>query len=283
MSGATVSDSFNECIQFFYMNTPPNGIRGDNLKKICQCYADKPRYATLYNSSQRLALYSAYTFKKSDGQRRADTPWMYEPQLVSQEESRNMHILTLKDETEPQIEKSQALLDDYVDAVEYARGQLNPDQHQANNQDKASTYALTNVVPQITDFTEGSWADYTERVRRRLNNFCRGVAYVVTGVAISGLTIRRGGRDRIAIPKYLWSAYCCPHYDRNSPYEVRYMFPSYAAYGLNEIVGHTVVEVPLKALEHFLQNQTEMDKNFSIFLNGCVSENKFKKRKRKRK
>lgn len=194
-----------------------------------------------------------------------------------------MQILTPRDETDPQIQKSQALLDDYIDAVEYVRGPLNPDQHQANNQDKASTYTLTNVVPQITDFTEGSWADYTNRVRRRLNNFCGGVAYVVTGVTISGLTIQKNGRDRIAVPRYLWSAYCCPRYDRNSPYEVRYMFPSYAAYGLNEIVGHTVMEVPLKALEHFLQKQTGTEKNINIFLNGCVSENMFKKRKRRKK
>ncbi|CAM4514717.1 unnamed protein product [Leuciscus chuanchicus] len=80
LAGGTVSDSFKECNQFSYMHTAPTGIRGGNLKRICQRYGDKLRYATLYDSSRRLALYSAYTFKKSDGQRRMDTPWMYEPQ-----------------------------------------------------------------------------------------------------------------------------------------------------------------------------------------------------------
>ncbi|XP_066538267.1 endonuclease domain-containing 1 protein-like [Hoplias malabaricus] len=263
------------------MRTPPSGIKGGNLKRICQHYGDKPRYATLYDSSRRVALYSAYTFKKSDGQRRMDTPWMYEPQLDSEEESGNMRTLPPSDKPEPLIEESQAVLEDYVDAVEFERGPLNPDQHQAESQDKAATYTLTNVVPQITDFMEGSWAAYLDRTRRRLNNFCRGVSYVVTGVTISGLTIRRGGQDRLAIPKYIWSAYCCPRYDRNSPYEVRYMFPSYAAYGLNEIVGHSVVEVPLKALESFLKNQTGMDRDLSIFFQSCVSVNKFKKKKKR--
>lgn len=78
---ATVSNSFRDCSQFFYMQTPPAGVRGTSLKKICQRYADKPRYATLYDSSRHLPLYSAYVFKKSDGKRRADTPWMYEPQV----------------------------------------------------------------------------------------------------------------------------------------------------------------------------------------------------------
>lgn len=77
----TVSNSFRDCRHFFYMQTPPAGIRGTSLKTICQKYADKLRYATLYETSRHLPLYSAYIFKKSDGKRRADTPWMYEPQV----------------------------------------------------------------------------------------------------------------------------------------------------------------------------------------------------------
>lgn len=56
-------------------------MKGTSLRRICQKYADKLRYATLYDSSRRLPLYSAYIFKKSDGKRRVDTPWMYEPQV----------------------------------------------------------------------------------------------------------------------------------------------------------------------------------------------------------
>uniref|UniRef100_A0A673IQC3 Si:dkey-85k7.11 n=1 Tax=Sinocyclocheilus rhinocerous TaxID=307959 RepID=A0A673IQC3_9TELE len=256
LAGGTVSDSFKECSQFFYMHTVPTGIRGDNLKRICQRYGDKLRYATLYDSSRRLALYSAYTFKKSDGQRRMDTPWMYEPQRI--------HHITLSIYCCCSVNMSFYMVFDCP---------LNPDQHQADNQDKAATYTLTNVVPQITDLLEGPWAIYIDTVRRRLNNFCRGAAYVVTGVTVSGVTIRRGREDRMAIPKHLWSTYCCPRFDRNSPYDVRYMFPTYAAYALNEIVGHSVTEVPLKALETFLKNQTGMDKSVNIFFKDCLTEN----------
>lgn len=83
LADSTVSDSFKECSEFFYRHTAPMGIRGRNLKRICQRYGDKLRYATLYDSSRRIALYSAYSFKKSDGQRRMDTPWMYEPQVYA--------------------------------------------------------------------------------------------------------------------------------------------------------------------------------------------------------
>ncbi|XP_056156146.1 endonuclease domain-containing 1 protein [Lampris incognitus] len=276
--GASVSRSFKDCSQFFYMHTPPEGIRGDALRRICQRYRDQLHYATLYDSSQRLPLYSAYIFKKSDGKRRMDTPWMYEPQLVSDDESGNMRVLPLSDDSLPQIEESQAVLEDFTDAVAYERGSLNPDQHQAEPEEKSATYALTNVIPQITGFLQASWDPYLDVIRRRLNNFCRGKSFIVTGATISGATIQRDRLDRIAIPKHLWLAYCCPWFDRNSPYEVRFMFPSYGGYALNEETGHSVVEVPLKTLETFLKSQTNMDSNLAIFYKGCPSENRFKRK-----
>uniref|UniRef100_A0A8P4G066 Endonuclease domain-containing 1 protein n=1 Tax=Dicentrarchus labrax TaxID=13489 RepID=A0A8P4G066_DICLA len=216
---ATVSDSFKVCSHFFYMQTPPAGMRGASPRKICQKYSDKLRYATLYDSSRRLPLYSAYIFKKSDGKRRMDTPWMYEPQLVSDDESGNMRALPLTEDAPPLIEDSQAVLEDYTDAVEYRRGPLNPDLHQSEPDDKSSTYTLTNVVPLITDFLDTSWNPYLDIIRRRLNNFCHGKSFMVTGVTISGAAIQRDNRDRLAIPKHVWLAYCCPRFDNNSPYE----------------------------------------------------------------
>ncbi|MEQ2307249.1 hypothetical protein AMECASPLE_016379 [Ameca splendens] len=255
------------------------GIRRTSLKNICQKYADKLRYATLYDSSHHLPLYSAYIFKKSDGKRRADTPWMYEPQLVSEGESSNMKVLPMTKDISPLLEDSQTVLEDYIDAVEYRRGTLNPDQHQADPDDKSSTYTLTNVVPLITDFLETSWNPYLDTIRRRLNNFCHGKSYIVTGVTVSGATVKRDNKDRLSVPKHVWMGYCCPKFDRNSPYEVRFMFPSYGGYALNEQTGNNVVEVPLKKLEMFLRSQTEVDIDMTIFYKGCVSENGIKKRR----
>uniref|UniRef100_A0A672FGN3 Uncharacterized protein n=1 Tax=Salarias fasciatus TaxID=181472 RepID=A0A672FGN3_SALFA len=50
---ATVSHNFKGCSHFFYMETPPAGITGTGLRRICQRYADKMRCATLYDSSRR--------------------------------------------------------------------------------------------------------------------------------------------------------------------------------------------------------------------------------------
>ncbi len=81
---ATVVEDFNHverCKDSLYMGTPPRGFGSSRLKKICQRYADKPRYVTLYDSKNRIPVYSAYTFKKTEGDRRVDYPWMFEPQV----------------------------------------------------------------------------------------------------------------------------------------------------------------------------------------------------------
>lgn len=79
---ATVEREFSPgCREFVYMGTPPVGIESSALVKICQQYNGKPRYLTLYDTANRVPLYSAYTFKRSDGMKSVDVPWMYEPQV----------------------------------------------------------------------------------------------------------------------------------------------------------------------------------------------------------
>uniref|UniRef100_A0A8C9XQR3 DNA/RNA non-specific endonuclease/pyrophosphatase/phosphodiesterase domain-containing protein n=1 Tax=Sander lucioperca TaxID=283035 RepID=A0A8C9XQR3_SANLU len=151
LMSATVVQDFNHierCKDSLYMGTPPRGFTDTKLKRICQRYADRPRYVTLYDPQKRIPVYSAYTFKKTEGDRRVDYPWMYEPQLAEVDGNGNMQpfptgYLHMK------FEDSQAVLDDYSDVVLYERGHLNPDQHQSTPHDRAATYTLTNVVPEI--------------------------------------------------------------------------------------------------------------------------------------
>ena len=169
------------------------------------------------------------------------------------------------------FEDSQAVLDDYSDVVLYERGQLNPDQHQSDLNDRAATYTLTNVVPQIREFNVGPWQEHQERIRLRLNNYCRGHAFIVTGVTTKGNTIRRNNQDRLMIPEDLWSAYCCTDYDRNAPHEVRVRFPSQASLAKNAKEGNTVREMTVQDLESFLKTNMDVDLNLQIFYDNCVS------------
>ena len=168
------------------------------------------------------------------------------------------------------LEDAQAVLGDYTNAIAYQRGLLNPDEHQADPEDKAATYTLTNVVPQVREFNTGPWKTQEHIIRRRLNNYCRGTAYIITGIVPSENHIRQYNMDRVAIPSYLWSAYCCVHYDHNAPYEDRYKFPVHAHYGPNEKDNNQILELSVKKLEDFLKKSTAVDKSFQLFVDDCV-------------
>ncbi|XP_037307689.1 endonuclease domain-containing 1 protein-like [Pungitius pungitius] len=261
-----------ECKQFLYMGTLPRGLEEQPFKKICQFYEGRPRFVTLYDTGNHIPVYSAYTFKRSDGSKKVDVPWMYEPQLSAASDSREMQ--QFPSENVPRnFEDAQAVLDDYSDSVTFERGQLNPDEHQAAPGDKASTYTLTNVVPQVREFNIGPWKKHEHTIRRRLNNYCRGAAYVVTGVTTSGHTIRRRNINRLGIPTYFWSAYCCIDFDRNAPYSERSKFPAFAAHGMNEREGGKVQEMTVQQLEEFLKKVTYVSGSFQVFYDNCVPHN----------
>lgn len=168
------------------------------------------------------------------------------------------------------FEDSQAVLDDYSNVVQYERGQLNPDQHQSTIEDRAATYSLTNVVPLVRAFDIGPWRTHIERIRIRLNNFCLGRAYIVTGVTTTGTTIRRNKQIRVGIPDEIWSAYCCTDYDVNAPHEVRNLMPSFAARGSNREASQ-LTEMRVQDLEKHLKDKMKVDENFQIFYRDCHS------------
>lgn len=168
------------------------------------------------------------------------------------------------------FEDVQAILDDYINAIHYERGTLNPDEHQNELDDKASTYTLTNVVPMSPNVNNRVWNDQEHVIRKRLNNYCLGKAYIVTGVTTSGMMIHRENMNRIAVPTYLWSAYCCIKFDHNAPFTERYKFPSFAHYTLNEEENNNVVEVHVTKLKEFLKRTTFVNQNFQIFVGDCM-------------
>ncbi|KAK7909385.1 hypothetical protein WMY93_014069 [Mugilogobius chulae] len=262
---AGVVSDFNHaerCKDSLYKGTPPRGYLNPSYKKICQKYEDKPRYVTLYDSHRRIPVYSAYLFKKSDGEKKVDFPWMFEPQLASEKSSSNMEPFPQSSSMHMNFDDTQAVLDDYSDVVQYERAQLNPDEHQADPLDKASTYSLTNVVPHIREFNIGPWSQHLDLLRKRLNNYCRGPAFIVSGVTTSGHTIRRNNQERVAVPELR----------PERAFYVRYKFPVFGAYGLNDRVNNHMVEMPLKNLEKFLKSRMDVDKNFQIFYDDCAAD-----------
>lgn len=165
----------------------------------------------------------------------------------------------------------QATLDDYNNAIMYERGALNPEVHQYDHDDKSATFTLTNVVPVVSGFMSTIWRKQENTIRKRLNNYCLGKAYIVTGVTTSGKYINWRNVKRVSVPSYLWSAYCCMDYDHNIPYNERYMFPAFAHYALNA-KSSEVVEVSIQQLKEFLRKKMFVDSSFQIFAGDCVSD-----------
>ena len=80
---AKIVDDFLECPEFFYKSTEPQGM-DQNAMKICQQYGYGGNfYASLYSTSHRIPVYSAYTFDGSCSNQngRKSSDWFIEPQV----------------------------------------------------------------------------------------------------------------------------------------------------------------------------------------------------------
>ncbi|KAL4660512.1 endonuclease domain-containing 1 protein-like [Arapaima gigas] len=270
---ADVGD-FTPCTHFFYSGFPPKGLQG---VPICQRYMNKYQFATLYSRSHRRPWFSAYVFSTPTG-RRPKVEWKFEPQLANPKADGNM-IPFPPGKVDQNVADSQAIQLDYINSS-YTRGHLNPSLHHQLIQDRESTFTLTNVVPQKAESNDGPWEGMENRVSQYLRTYCKGDAYVVTGVI--PYREEKWLRNRVGIPEYLWSAYCCPSYSSNLPHRLISTFPTFAAIGRNDpnsteeivpidrnkkIWGYDVRYMPLPMLEMFLQQRLGVA--FSVFHNQC--------------
>lgn len=174
-------------------------------------------------------------------------------------------------EPDRKVVESQAVEADYINST-FTRGHLNPSLHHRNHTDRSSTFTLTNAVPQKNESNDGPWETLEQTVNKSLEAHCLGEAYIVTGIIPYQKEERWLKDHRVAVPEYLWSAYCCPNYNQSLPGELKEVFPTYAAIGRNdrnsteEIVpvsettrkqfrGYDVRRMPLATLEMYLRDR----------------------------
>ncbi|KAL6489150.1 hypothetical protein MHYP_G00028910 [Metynnis hypsauchen] len=277
--GGDVGD-FSPCLNYFYQAWPPKGIQGT---PICQRYENQYHFATLYSRERRTPWFSAYIYTLPQGKRPKEV-WKYEPQLAKSQADGNMVPFPMPPEKVDQnVVESQAVQEDYINST-YTRGHLNPSQHHTNPDDRHATFTLTNVVPQRAGSNDGPWASLEDRVSKNLQAYCLGEAYVVTGVIPYEKDRWLKDQGRVAIPEYLWSAYCCRNYSHNLPKSLINTFPSYAAIGRNDpnsteeivpvnphrkktVLGYDVRPMPLPTLETYLRQRYATP--ISIFYEQC--------------
>ncbi|XP_047440427.1 endonuclease domain-containing 1 protein-like [Mugil cephalus] len=272
-SGELSDKKFTMCQKFFYKRTPPRGF-GTGHKAICQRYKNKYRFATLYDRQKRTALFSAYLMSSSN-EPRPDGTWMYEPQLVSK--TADPEMKPFPNPVGQNMKNSQAVPEDYTNN-NYTKGHLAPSQHLNTEDDRTSSFTLTNIVPQKAESNNGPWSDLETEVLRRFNTYCNGQMYVLTGtIPYKSKCLLKG---RVSIPEYIWSAYCCPSFKSDLPNDTRIFFPTHGAWGRNGPCpdNNTVEENPspyavrrvsLPRLQRFLRERLGM--TGSLFSGDCQS------------
>ncbi|XP_040904271.1 endonuclease domain-containing 1 protein-like [Toxotes jaculatrix] len=274
-----VGHNFSKCPKFFYNETPPVGFNGAEYQPICQRYKNKYRFATLYHRQHRAPLYSAYILSPADG-KRPSKRWKYEPQLAFSRAGSEM--TPFHSPVDQNVKESQAVPQDYKGSS-FTKGHLNPSMHQETKEDREATFTLTNIVPQQKGSNSGPWNQLENEVLSRYKAFCKGPMHVITG-AMPYESVERWIKNRVSVPEYMWSAYCCPSYSSDLPESVQPFFPTYAAVGRNdrnsgeEIVpvnvkarasvrGYDVRRMPLNELEGILR--ARLNTEISLFRGQC--------------
>ncbi|KAL7873671.1 hypothetical protein AOLI_G00127420 [Acnodon oligacanthus] len=168
----------NGCPQFF-LNTPNGRITptilqaGQRYRQICQNYLNVDRFATLYDTQNRIPVYSAYHHVLHTSIDRVDR-WRTEPDLTSDEQAVNR---------------------DYVNSG-MDKGHLYPAYHNNNAEGVRATFTLTNAAPQTGSFNIQWFNQVEQPVNRIIQDNCEGnQAYTVTGVVPSQDTINNRGKD----------------------------------------------------------------------------------------
>ncbi|KAG5846206.1 hypothetical protein ANANG_G00147340 [Anguilla anguilla] len=277
---ARTQPSFRPISRDVLLRGTPSGLGAGGYAQICQRYRNQHRFASLYHRQNRAPLYSAYLVTVGTG-RRPPAVWKYEPQLATSRAGPEMQPLPKNGSVDQNVLESQAVLKDYAWS-NYTKGHLNPSMHHSTREDQKATFTLTNVVPQRLGSNSGPWAMLERAVWARLGAYCTGPAYVVTGAL--PYAARRQIANRVGVPEYLWTAYCCPAFNSTLPAELRPFFPAYAAIGRNDrlsddsivpvdpgakrsVRGYNVRPMPLETMESHLRER--LGGAVSVFQNGC--------------
>ncbi|XP_064787002.1 endonuclease domain-containing 1 protein-like [Oncorhynchus masou masou] len=257
-----------QCKTFFLEGTTPNlpGIlvggtvqNQNRYKPICQLYKTIYRFATLYDTTNKIPVFSAYTFSGTGGRRQSQS-WKIEPQLesIDVEEMTTQHGARVI---------HQAVDADYnarISSMDLDRGHFFPCSHAPDDDTMASTFTLTNAVPQERGFNRGRWKTMECRVRTALELNCKDnnnkiKAYVVTGAVPSSSNKLN---NRVNIPDLMWTAFCCYNNNLNQ-------WVAQAHWGENqkEDKGKTLKPETLEALEGKLNQIYNV--GVKVFDNKC--------------
>ncbi|XP_048039706.1 uncharacterized protein LOC125264448 [Megalobrama amblycephala] len=214
---AKVVETFDECSEFFYKHTEPEGM-DQNAKRICQKLENRGfYYATLYFIPYKIPLYSAYILDpscSSDTSRSDD--WHLEPQ-ISKPEAQIDHMVRENQRSREDYFENQAISSDYS-LTGYDRGHLNPNSFSCG-EGRTATFTLTNAAPMAQRFNQVHWRRWEGTLRsyliqKLISDSGLATAFIVTGTVPdrnTWLPRTPGERVRVNVPSHIWTAVCYKH------------------------------------------------------------------------
>nr|XP_055062641.1 endonuclease domain-containing 1 protein-like [Misgurnus anguillicaudatus] len=250
-STKVVQNFQTECGDSFYNKVTPTVLDGPQYRQICQTLNNKHYYATLYDTNNKIPVYSAYVFKGWMDCNRKST-WYIEPQLEDINEGNNM---------EPhgsRLLKNQSSNKDY-EKSSFHRGHLAPVRHADSQGCSDATFTLTNAAPQYSSFNSGQWKKVEQDMASTVKGRC-STAYIVTGVVAGNFINTPSINNRVRVPSHFWTAYCCN--DKTNK------LISGGAIGENSNDNLTPCQKPVKDLELELKDLYDVT-SFSLFDNNC--------------
>ncbi|XP_065109982.1 endonuclease domain-containing 1 protein-like [Paramisgurnus dabryanus] len=247
-SAEVVDDFINKCPQYFMDKITPKILSGNQYKEICQTLGNITYYATLYDTDNKIPVYSAYNLAARVQCVRLNN-WLIEPQLDNFQgnnmERQNKRIL-LNQASDKDYEKSG-----------YDRGHLAPVYHAASQECAGATFTLTNAAPQLGSFNKKWYHEVEKNMASTVTNQClRDTAHIVTGV-VPGTNIIA---NRVRVPSHFWSAYCCKNQANQRI--------SGGVIGENS-QNSTIAQKTVKDLETDLKTRYSVTGSFYLFDNNC--------------
>ncbi|XP_056597790.1 endonuclease domain-containing 1 protein-like isoform X1 [Triplophysa dalaica] len=242
---------FSKCSEFFFNGQSPvipgilvnSNSQNNNYQTICQKYDGRYRFATLYDTTHRIPVFSAYKVT-ADVRNSETTVWMEEPQLELPSDEMGMPY------------ENQATDEDYIDNnLDVNRGHLFPSCHSGDEVISRSTYTLTNTVPQKESFNSGSWNRMEMETIMLMAENCHDsedqnkvLAHVLTG-AVPG---KNKLNERVNIPSFMWMTFCCYNSSSESWISQAYWAPNQDE---NKADNVTINEISLQELQILLNKE----------------------------
>ena len=226
VEGATTR---SKACKHFFNGAPWPHFKGSSYSttvQLCQTQGSDttPLYATLYDTSQKIPVYSANKVILDPKKKTHKRPGGYLWKRVASNLCGNSlpsgtifsAIKTVSAATLDDCERWQAVDNDYYkNGLDLDRGHLSPNSINSRNIKKQwATFTLTNAAPQYSGFNRNLWRVYeciTEQAILQL--VPNEPVFIITGVA--GKAKDQNGkalklRNRVQVPGSFWKAVCYP-------------------------------------------------------------------------